>query len=68
VFYRIPTVAEQIKNGKLDAFTPYPGFAIEAMTNEGKWLPITQIQYGNEIQSVRAKSAERVGRSLLMDK
>lgn len=64
VFYRIPTVAAQIKNGKLDAFTPYPGFAIEAMTNEGKWLPIDQIQHGNEIQSVRAKSAERVGRSL----
>ncbi|WP_100915481.1 family 20 glycosylhydrolase [Pseudoalteromonas spongiae] len=64
VFYRVPTVAAAVNNGKLDAFTPYPGFAIEVQDKQGTWHAINHIKDVNDARYIRARSETRIGRSL----
>lgn len=66
VFYRIPTVAAQIENNALNAFTPYPGFVIEYQDALGNWHNYNHQQKPKSAQAIRAyhPSSTRKGRTL----
>ena len=67
VFYRVPTVAASVENNTLDAFTPYPGFAIEVQDKEGNWHPIEKTDKAHKATAIRARTKTRIGRSLKLD-
>ena len=67
VFYRVPTVAASVENNTLDAFTPYPGFAIEVQDKEGNWHPIEKTDTAHKATAIRARTKTRIGRSLKLD-
>ncbi|MDP2560039.1 family 20 glycosylhydrolase [Psychrobium sp. 1_MG-2023] len=66
IFYRIPTVAASIVDGKLTARTLLPGLAIEYKTQQGKWTlyesPVTIT--GEVAVRSMATDGQRKGRTL----
>ncbi|GAA5191229.1 family 20 glycosylhydrolase [Ferrimonas gelatinilytica] len=69
IFYRIPTVGAQIRNGQLEALGLYPGLALEYRTEGGQWQPFDQPVAVKGQVAVRARSADglRPGRSLTLE-
>ncbi|MEH6394174.1 family 20 glycosylhydrolase [Pseudoalteromonas sp.] len=65
-FYRLPSVAAQQQNDRLDAFTVYPGVAIEYQDGLGNWLIYDDENKATNVQQVRtlSQSGIRKGRSL----
>jgi hexosaminidase len=66
VFYRIPTVAADMRDGKLDAFTPYPGFVIEYQDINDQWHHYNPASKPSSAKAVRAyyPTNQRKGRLL----
>ncbi|MDP2634943.1 MULTISPECIES: family 20 glycosylhydrolase [unclassified Pseudoalteromonas] len=65
-FYRLPSVAARYINNSVDAFTPYPGLAIEYQDSDGKWLKYEFDSKPVSAQQIRVISinGERKGRAL----
>jgi len=66
VFYRLPTVGAQIKDGQLQAASALPGLRIEYRAPQGRWQPYqpnTAASSNIELRSLSA-DGQRAGRSL----
>ena len=66
--YRIPSVAARIENAQLDAFTPYPGMAIEYQDETGHWYGYDPQKPPKSAAQVRAiaPTQTRKGRALIV--
>ncbi len=69
VFYRVPTVGAEIKQGKLSANVVFPGLGIEFRSQGGSWQPYTgEVAVSGQVE-VRAIAANgiRKGRTLIVE-
>jgi len=66
VFYRIPSVASKIEDGKVHTKILYPNLPIEFQNKEGDWQVLSSEEKSENIKAIRAVSVLglRKGRSL----
>ncbi|MBU2969136.1 carbohydate-binding domain-containing protein [Pseudoalteromonas sp. C2R02] len=66
IFYRIPSVATKVDEGKLSTKTLYPNLPIEFKNKQGVWQALSSEEKSENIKAIRAVSVlgSRKGRSL----